>query len=205
MQKNSYLNILKENDIKIVVDYEGDRLFKVTIPINKENEKSILVVTRSPRPSKLDDCVGSLGRAIKYFLSNDDEFGGIKQISFVFVFPVIEYTKDALEEVLNKKGELFLLGNEGIWKENEFIKNDLVIFEEMIDSSHIVFAWGEPPKELKNIFEYRLQYILKGYKMVKNNCFDFKKSYVIGGFTNQGYPRHYLSWRKDDQLVEWDI
>ena len=205
MQKNSCFKFLKDSCIKTIVDYEWDRVFKITIPINEDNENSVLVIGRAPKPFELDDCVSTLGRAVKYLLQNEDELGGIKQISFAFVFPVIEYTKDALEEVFNQRGELFILGNEGMWQENDFIKNDLVIFEEMIDCSHVIFAWGEPPKELKSVFENRIHYILKGYKLVKNNCFDVKKAYTVGYIVSQEYPKNCLNWTKDMGLIEWDI
>jgi hypothetical protein len=75
----------------------------------------------------------------------------------------------------------------------------------MIDCNHVIFAWGEPPKGLKSVFENRIQYILKGYKIVKNNCFDLKKAYIVGNSTSQGYPRSCSSWTKDMELTEWQI
>ena len=205
MQKNNHFKFFKDNNIEKIIDEVEDRIFNIVVPINKENKNSILIVLKAPKPYQLEDSMKSLKRATKYLLDHDDEFGGIKRISFVFVFPCIEYTKYALEEIFKTKGELFLLGNEGIWQNGEFIKNDLVIFEEMIDCNHIIFAWGEPPIGLKSIFEDRIQYILKGYKTVKNNCFDLKKTYVVGSSTSQGYPRACSSWAKDMELIEWQI
>ncbi|MDO4536044.1 MAG: DUF1643 domain-containing protein [Clostridium perfringens] len=205
MQKNNHFKFFNDNNIKKIIDEEGDRIFKISISINEKNKNSVLVVAKAPKPYQLEDSMKSLKRATKYLLEHDEEFGGIKNISFVFVFPSIEYTKYALEEVFKNKGELFLLGNEGIWQNQEFIKNDLVIFEEMIDCNHIIFAWGEPPTGLKSVFEDRIQYILKGYKTVKNNCFDLKRTYVVGNNTSQGYPRSCSAWAKDMELVEWQI
>ncbi len=205
MQKNNHFKFFKDNNMEKVVDEINDRIFKITVPINKENKNSVLVVLRAAKAYQLEDSMKGLKRAVKYLLDNDEEFGGIKNISFVFVFPCIEYTKYALEETLKTKGELFLLGNEGVWQNGEFIKNDLVIFEEMIDCNHVIFAWGEPPKGLKSVFENRIQYILKGYKIVKNNCFDLKKAYIVGNSTSQGYPRSCSSWTKDMELTEWQI
>ena len=182
MQKNNHFKFFKDNNIEKIIDEVEDRIFKIVVPINKENKNSILIVLKAPKPYQLEDSMKSLKRATKYLLDHDDEFGGIKRISFVFVFPCIEYTKYALEEIFKTKGELFLLGNEGIWQNGEFIKNDLVIFEEMIDCNHIIFAWGEPPIGLKSIFEDRIQYILKGYKTVKNNL--FFSSTIIWVFVN---------------------
>ncbi len=55
-------------------------------------------------------------------MNNEDELGIIKEISFVFLFPVIEYSKDVLEEVYNTKGELFLCGNDGFIENGEYLK-----------------------------------------------------------------------------------
>ena len=151
-------------------------------------------------------CIRDRNKAIKYLMNNEDELGIIKEISFVFLFPVIEYSKDVLEEVYNTKGELFLCGNDGFIENGEYLKNDLIIFESLINSSHIIFAWGEPTsKDIRKVYESRLHYLLKGFKVVKNNCFDLKKFYYVGTLTNQGYPRNYSSWSKNLQLNEFEI
>ena len=86
-----------------------------------------------------------------------------------------------LEEVYNTKGELFLCGNDGFIENGEYLKNDLIIFESLINSSHIIFAWGEPTsKDIRKVYESRLH-------------------------TNQGYPRNYSSWSKNLQLNEFEI
>ncbi|MGL5243677.1 MAG: DUF1643 domain-containing protein [Sarcina sp.] len=204
MQKNRYGKSFKDNSIEKIVDPDGGRVFKVTIPIDNGGENTIVVIGKAPKPSS-EERGNDIRRAIKYLLSNKEVFGSIKQIDFVFLFPVIEYTKDALEETLYRSGELFLAGNEGIWNDDEFIKNDLVIFEEMIDYNHIIFAWGQPSKSLRTIYENRIQYLLKGFKLIKNNANEIKKTYVVGGLTNNGYPRQYTSWNKELHLVEYNI
>lgn len=195
-----------QNNINILVDHESGRGFKVTFPINEDGESSILVITRAPKSHSIDDIKKELNKAIKYLMNNEDELGIIKEINFVFLFPVIEYSKDVLEEVYNTKGELFLCGNDGFIENGEHLKNDLIIFESLINSSHVIFAWGEPTsKDIKRVYENRLHYLLKGFKVVKNNCFDLKKFYFVGTLTNQGYPRNYSSWSKNLPLNEFEI
>ncbi len=194
------------NNINFLVDHKSGRGFKVTFPIYEEGESSILVITRAPKSHNIEDLKKELNRAVKYLLNNEDEFGTIKEINFVFLFPVIEYNKDVFEEIYETKGELFLCGNDGFIEDGEYLKNDLVIFETLINSNHIIFAWGEPKTKLmKRLYESRLHYLLKGFKVVKNNCFDIKKFYHVGTLTNQGYPRHYTSWTKNTSLNEFDI
>ena len=195
-----------QNNINILLDHESGRGFKVTFTINEEGESYILVITRAPKSHNAEDLKKELNKAIKYLTNNEDELGIIKEISFVFLFPVIEYSKDVLEEVYNTKGELFLCGNDGFIENGEYLKNDLIIFESLINSSHIIFAWGEPTsKDIRKVYESRLHYLLKGFKVVKNNCFDLKKFYYVGTLTNQGYPRNYSSWSKNLQLNEFEI
>lgn len=195
-----------QNNINILLDHESGRGFKVTFTINEEGESNILVITRAPESHNAEDLKKELNKAIKYLTNNEDELGIIKEISFVFLFPVIEYSKDVLEEVYNTKGELFLCGNDGFIENGEYLKNDLIIFESLINSSHIIFAWGEPTsKDIRKVYESRLHYLLKGFKVVKNNCFDLKKFYYVGTLTNQGYPRNYSSWSKNLQLNEFEI
>lgn len=194
------------NNINVLVDHESGRGFKVTFPINEEGESSILVITKSPKSHNVEDLKKELNRAVKYLVNNEEEFGLIKEVNFVFLFPVIEYSKGVIEEVYNTKGELFLCGNDGFFENGEYFKNDLIIFESLINSTHIIFAWGEPSNKLiKKIYESRLHYLLKGFKVVKNNCFDVKRFYVVGSLTNQGYPRHYSSWTKSTPLSEFEI
>ena len=195
-----------QNNINILLDHESGRGFKVTFTINEEGESNILVITRAPKSHNAEDLKKELNKAIKYLTNNEDELGIIKEISFVFLFPVIEYSKDVLEEVYNTKGELFLCGNDGFIENGEYLKNDLIIFESLINSSHIIFAWGEPTsKDIRKVYESRLHYLLKGFKVVKNNCFDLKKFYYVGTLTNQGYPRNYSSLSKNLQLNEFEI
>lgn len=205
MQKSKYLNFFKGAKVESLIDYSTGRIFKITIPVRKDGKNSILVISRAPRLCNGEICGDNLCRALKYLINNEEEFESIKQVTFVFLFPVIEYTKDTLENTLNEKGELFLLGNEGLWLDGEIIKNNLVIFENIVNSSHIIFAWGEPQKEIRSIYEDRIEYILKGFKLIKNNCKDLKRSYVVGGLTNNGYPRHCLSWSKELLLVKYNI
>lgn len=194
------------NNINFLVDHKSGRGFKVTFPVNEEGESSILVITRAPKSHNIEDLKRELNRAVKYLLNNEEELGVIKEVNFVFLFPVIEYSKDVLEEVYHSKGELFLCGNDGFIENGEYFKNDLIIFESLINSDYIIFAWGEPStKVIKILYESRLHYLLKGFKVVKNNCFDIKKFYYVGTLTNQGYPRHYNSWTKNATLNEFDI
>ena len=194
------------NNINFLVDHESGRGFKVTFPIDEDGESSILVITRAPKSHNVEDLKRELSKAVKYLLNNEEELGTIKEINFVFLFPVIEYNRDVFEEVYETKGELFLYGNDGFIEDGEYFKNDLVIFETLINSSHIIFAWGEPKTKLmKSLYKSRLQYLLKGFKVVKNNCFDIKRFYHVGTLTNLGCPRYYTSWTKNMHLNEFDI
>ena len=42
MQKNNHFKFFKDDNIEKIIDEVEDRIFKIVVPINKENKNSIL-------------------------------------------------------------------------------------------------------------------------------------------------------------------
>lgn len=206
MQKIKYPKFININKIDKIEDLENQRLFKLTIPLKRSGSKRVLVITRAP---KIDECDGANSmvlRVIKYIKRNLEEyFKDAGFIDMVFLFPVKEFDNSTLEIALDISGEKFLLGNDGFYDNHQLIKNDEVIFQGMIESSYIVLAWGKSPKGIKNIYDERIKYLLKGYKVIKNNMEEIKNLYAVGALTTYGYPKHCLAWKDSDEIFNFEI
>lgn len=206
MQKVKYPKFINIKNIDKIEDVENQRLFKLTLPLKTNGAKRVLVITRAP---KICDCNGESPmtiRIIKYIKKNlDESFKDIGFIDIVFLFPVKEFDSSTLETALAIEGEKFVVGNNGFYYNYDLIKNDEVIFQSMIESSYIIFAWGESPKGIKSIYDERIKYLLKGYKLIKINTEDIKKLYAVGVLTTYGYPKHCLAWKETDELMEFEI
>lgn len=206
MQKVKYPKFINIKSIDKIEDIENQRLFKLTLPLKNGGEKRALVITRAP---KICDCNGESSmtfRIVKYIKKNIEEsFKGIGFIDIVYLFPVKEFDCCTLETALSIEGEKFVSGNNGFYCNHHLIKNDEVIFQGMIESSYIILAWGESPRGIKSIYDERIKYLLKGYKLIKINAEDVKKLYAVGTLTIYGYPKHCLAWKETDELMEFDI
>lgn len=206
MQKIKYPKFINIKEIEKIEDIENQRLFKLTLPLKNSGEKRVLVITRAPKISEYNGENSMTIRIIKYIKRNMDEyFKDIGFIDIVFLFPITEFDCSTLETALAMEGEKFIVGNDGFFYECNIIKNDEVIFQAMIESNYIVLAWGEPPRGVKSIYDERIKYLLKGYKLIKINTEDIKDMYVVGPLTTYGYPKHCLAWRESDELVPFDI
>ncbi|MFR5266292.1 DUF1643 domain-containing protein [Clostridium sp.] len=206
MQKIKYPKFINIKDIEKIEDVENQRLFKLTLPLKNSGKKRVLVITRAPKISEYNGENSMTIRIIKYIKRNMDEyFKDIGFIDIVFLFPIIEFEYSTLETVLAMEGEMFTVGNNGFCHNHNIIKNDEIIFQSMIESNYIVLAWGEAPRGIKSIYDERIKYLLKGYKLIKINTEDIKDLYVVGALTTYGYPKHCLAWRESDELVSFDI
>ncbi|MGL4656603.1 MAG: hypothetical protein ACRCWM_12105 [Sarcina sp.] len=197
MQSYKYPRFVDKKNIELIQDIESDRIFKMSIPLNFEGDKSVLVVTRAPSTS-------IAYKVLKYVESKrHEEFIGVNRVDIVFLFPVIEYNEYYLIEALEENGEKFLFGDDGFYDEvGTRVKNDELIFYSMMEANYIVFAWGDIPRNISDVGNERVRYILKGYKMIKNNCIDIKETYKVGvGST----PKHCMTWRRNDGVFRFDV
>ncbi|MGL4762666.1 MAG: hypothetical protein ACRCWG_14630 [Sarcina sp.] len=199
MQGYKYPRFVDKKNIEMTQDTESERIFKMSIPLNFEGDKSVLVVTRAPS-------VSIAYKVLKYVESKKyEEFIGVNRVEIVFLFPVIEYDEYYLEEKLIGNGEKFLFGDDGFYDEQgSRVKNDELIFYSMMEANYIVFAWGDIPSSISDVGNERVRYILKGYKMIKNNCVDVKETYKIGSCRGTS-PKHCMTWRKNDGVFRFDV
>jgi hypothetical protein len=183
----------------MIQEERSERIFKMSIPLSFEGDKSVLVVTRAPS-------IDIAYKILKYVeLKRHEEFIGVNRVDIVFIFPVIEYDEYYLAEKLEERGEKFLFGDDGFYDNmGNRIKNDELIFYSMMEASYIVFAWGDIPKSIIEVGNERVRYILKGYKMIKNNCLDIKETYRIGSNRNN-IPKHCMMWRRCDGVFRFDV
>lgn len=206
MQKIKYPKFININDIDTIEDLENQRLFKLTLPIKNNGSKRVLVITRAPKLCEDNGENPMTMRIIKYIKKSlEESFKDIGFIDIVFLFPIKEFDSYTLNNVLILEGEKFLVGNNGFYLNHSLIKNDEVIFQAMIESDYIILGWGKSPKGLKNIYDERIKYLLKGFKLIKNNTTDLKKVFIVGALTTYGYPKHCLAWKETDQLFDFEI
>ena len=66
MQKNNHFKFFKDDNIEKIIDEVEDRIFKIVVPINKENKNSILIVLKAPKPYQLEDSMKSL-KKLNYY------------------------------------------------------------------------------------------------------------------------------------------
>lgn len=207
MQKYSYPRFVDKKNVEKIEDVQNERLFKLSVPLNFDGDKSVLVITRSPRNYNLDGSSQLVSRALKYIKAKKyEEFQGVSTVEFVFIFPVRGFDDEYLYPVLDEKGERYFFGNEGYYDNlGNLIKNDEVIFMSMMSANYIIFAWGDVPNSIGQIGFDRIKYILKGYKMIKNNSLDIKETYRVGRITPNGSPKHCLSWRETDIVERFEV
>lgn len=205
MQKNSYPKFVQKSYIEKVINFKEERVFKVSVPISKRGKDTMLVISRAPKPCGDQGCSKMIHRGLKYINLKKSEFKSIYKVTFVYIFPVIEYNKETLEAVLEEQGEAFLTGEDGIQIEDSLVKNYELIEDEMKKCDYIIFAWGEPPKALSGLYNDSIEYLLKIFKECKVNSNTIKKAYIVGDLTKNGYARHCLSWNEQDELNEYEL
>lgn len=207
MQKYNYPRFVDKKNIEKIEDVQNERLFKLSVPLNYEGDKSVLIITRAPRNYNLDGSSHIVFKVLKYIKSRrHEEFEGVSKVEFVFLFPIRGFDDDYLYPVLEEKGEKYFFGNEGFYDETDsIIKNDEIIFMSMMTADYIVFAWGDVPESIGQIGYDRIKYILKAYKMIKNNSNDIKETYRVGRITSQGSPKHCLSWKENDFIERFEV
>ena len=206
MKKYSYPRFVDKKNIEKIEDIKNHRLFKLSIPLNLDGDKSALIITRSPRIYNEDGSSHIISKALKYIKTKiHEEFYGISKVEFVFLFPVSEYNEEYLYTILDESGEKHFIGNDGFYDNGgSLIKNDDLIFYAMMEADYIVFAWGDMPPEINYVGSERVKYILKGYKMIKNNSDNIKETYNIG-YTESGTPKHCLMWRETDSIYRFEV
>lgn len=207
MQLNKYPRFVDKINIEKIEDIENDRLFKLSIPLNFNGNKSALVVTRAVKIYEADGSSALVYKILNYIKSKkDNEFANVSRVEIVFLFPVKEYDELGLIEAFENMSEKFFSGNDGIYDENGAkIINDEVIFSAMMEADIIVLGWGNIPKALSGVAKERIRYLLKGYKFIKNNSLEIKETYTVGDLNNNGCPRHCLRWKESDELVRFSI
>ncbi|MGL4990922.1 MAG: hypothetical protein ACRC57_07155 [Sarcina sp.] len=207
MQKYSYPRFVDKKNIEKIEDMQTERLFKLSIPLLYEGDKTVLIITRSPRDYNLDGSSHIVTKGLKYIKSKrHDEFLGVSKVEFVFLFPIRGFDDDFLYPVLEEKGERYFFGNEGFYDEQDhLIKNDEMIFLSMMTADYIIFAWGDTPASIEEVGYERIKYILKAYKMIKNNTNEIKETYRVGRITSHGSPKHCLSWRENDFIEKFEF
>lgn len=205
MKKYCYPRFVDKKNIEKIEDMKNHRLFKLSIPLNFEGDKVALVITRSPRLYNEDGSSHIVARALKYIKTKiHEELEGISRVEFVFLFPVSEYNEDYLSGIFEEMGERYFVGNDGFYEGETLIKNDDLIFYSMMEADYIIFAWGDMPNGIDYLGSERVKYILKGYKMIKNNSVTVKETYNIG-YTESGTPKHCLYWREGDIIYRYEV
>ncbi|SHK07075.1 Protein of unknown function [Clostridium cavendishii DSM 21758] len=205
MQKTSYPNFVRRKHIDKVINFKEERVFKLSIPISKKGKESILIISRAPKPCSDQGGSKMISRALKYINDNKESFKNIYKVCFVYIFPILEYDSHTLENVLKEKGEKFLTGEDGINIDGGKVENSQIISEEIKASDYIIFAWGEPPKALSELYNVKIEEILKNFKLAKMNTNNVKKAYIVGDLTKKGYAKHCLSWSSKYELVEYEL
>ncbi|MGL5635091.1 MAG: DUF1643 domain-containing protein [Sarcina sp.] len=206
MEKYKYPRFVDKKNIIKVEDSNKNRLFKLSIPLSYTGDKSVLVVTRSPRNYNEDGSSHIVSKVLKYIDSKrHEEFLDVGRVDIVFLFPVREHNEELLSIVLEENGEKYLFGNDGFYDDiGHLIKNDELIFYSMMEANYIIFAWGNMPSGIEDIGMERVKYILKAYRLIKNNSKDVKETYKVGG-TSKGYPKHCLMWRETDAIYRIEV
>ncbi len=202
-----YPKFVDKNNIEKIEDVQNGRLFKLSIPLNFKGEKRLLVISRGVKPFEFDGYNKMVLRILNYIKhKKNEELIGVSRVDIVFLFPVMEYECSSLENILYEYGEKYLIGNDGFYDEKgNLIKNDEVIFESMMSANYLILAWGDMPSELCQLSKERIKYLLKGYKIIKNNSIDVKESYTVGALTNNCCPKHCLAWKNTDELFEIEL
>lgn len=207
MQLNKYQRFVDKMNIEKIEDTQNDRLFKISIPLNFNGDKSALIITRAVKIYEADGSSALVYKILNYIKSRkNNEFANVNRVDIVFLFPVKEYDESSLIETFASTSEKYFSGNDGVYDENGTkIINDEVIFSSMIEADVVVLGWGNIPKVFRSVANERIRYLLKGYKVIKNNSLEIKQTYTVGELNNNGCPRHCLRWKESDELVKFDI
>ena len=195
---------MNKNSIETIIDYENERCYKTSFKLNRRGKSKVLVLGRAPKKCSELYINKSVQRIVKYLNSKKETIGSILNVVMVNLFVPFEYDRETIKEVLEEKGESFITGNDDKFiLDDNIIKNNEIIKEEIMSSDYIILAWGEPLKDIELLYNSRVQDILK----IIRNCNvekDLNKVvYTIGDLTKKGYPRHCMNWNTRDELVNY--
>lgn len=204
---NKYPRFVDKKNIEKIEDTNNDRLFKLSIPLNFDGGKTVLIIARAAKIYEYDGSSTMVSRILNYIKSRREiEFSNVSKVEVVFLFPVKEYDEYTLPSILSSNGEIYLFGNDGFYDDaGALIKNDEIIFASMMEADYVILGWGNMIGELSSIGKERIRYLLKGYKLIKNNSNDIKETYTVGNLNANGCPRHCLRWKETDELIKFEI
>ncbi|MGL4773029.1 MAG: DUF1643 domain-containing protein [Clostridium sp.] len=178
MSKCKYPKKVMKNSIDIVEDFKKECCYKIVIPICDKGE-NILVICRKPRPLGEEPCNKLTSRVTKFILN---KFDNVESITCVYLFSSYDLDKSTKSELLEKK-------------------NKEVLIDEINKASIIIAAWGEPYKELVELFNSQITDI---YEFIRDAVLDSKNKKMVlrvGELSKKGYPKHYLAWKNNDDII----
>lgn len=178
-------------------DIINDRCFKLTINLSKRPKEKVLIIGRNPKRLEEDSCNNVVKRIVKYFRGKEEYCNYVSTIEIVNLFVVYDFKSDVYEKDYRK----FISGNDDDFKmDGKVIKNDEVIREAIKSSKEIILAWGEPIKFIEDLYNERIEMVLKTLRECLIDTNEEKKIYTIGELSVKGYPKHPLAWSFKDAI-----
>ena len=204
MINRKFPKCINKNSLESMVDYDNERCYRTSFKLNRRGKSKVLVLGRAPKRCSELYINKSIQRIVKYLNSKKESIGSILNVVMVNLFVPFEYDRETIREVFKEKGESFITGNDDKFiHEDNAIKNNEIIKQEIMSSDYIILAWGEPLKDIELLYNVRVQDILKIIRDCNVEKDLNKCVYTVGELTKKGYPRHCMNWNIRDEFVNY--